>query len=181
MFFLYCSYIMSAGEYISLKKTKHLQNYHVNTASAVNLPQVSYENYVHNLNLKAVNCSTATYGNGIAKPITINNILVGRTTTCPANTFEGPVIHPVINADVPLKSVPSVPTKFQMPSSEAASLSIPAKYKVVCYKGQHGCEPFMQPARSYWVSDPNKRPYHRQWNLKKATLMRVTDSTTFNM
>jgi hypothetical protein len=169
---------MSAGDYISLKKTKLLQNYRVNAVSTVNFPQVSYENYVHNLNLKAVKCSTATYGNGIAKPVTINNILVGRTTTCPANTFEGPVIHPVINADVPLISVPSVPTKFQMPPSEAASLSIPAKYKVACFKG---CEPFMQPARSYWVSNPNTRPYHRQWNLKKAQMMQVTDSTTFNM
>ena len=172
---------MSAGDYISLKKTKLLQNYKVNSVSTVNFPQVSYENYVHNLNLKAVKCSTATYGNGIAKPLTMNSILLGRTTTCPANTFEGPVIHPVINADVPLISVPSVPTKFQMPSSEAVGLSIPAKYKVACYKGQHGCEPFMQPARSYWVSSPNTRPYHRQWNLKKATMLKVTDSTTFNI
>ena len=172
---------MSAGDYISLKKTKLLQNYRVNAVSTVNFPQVSYENYVHNLNLKAVKCSTATYGNGVAKPVTINNILVGRTTTCPANTFEGPVIHPVINADVPLISVPSIPTKFQMPASEATALAIPAKYKVACYKGQHACEPFMQPARSYWVSDPNKRPYHRQWNVKKASLMKITDSTTYNM
>ena len=79
---------MSASDYISLKKTKLLQNYHVNTNSTVNIPQVSYENYVHNLNLKAVKCSTSTYGNGIAKPLTINNILVGRTTGCPANTFD---------------------------------------------------------------------------------------------
>jgi len=172
---------MSAGDYISLKKTKLLQNYHINTASTVNLPQVSYENYVHNLNLKAVKCSTATYRNGVAKPLTINGILVGRTTNCPANSFEGPIVHPIIDSNSPLISAPSVPTKFQMPSSEASSLSIPAKYKVVCYKGQHGCTPFMQPARAYYVSNPNTRPYHRQWNLKKANMMAVTDSTTFSM
>ncbi len=172
---------MSAGDYITLKKTKLLQNYHINTASTVNLPQVSYENYVHNLNLKAVKCSTSTYGNGIAKPLTINSILVGRTNTCPANTYEGPVIHPVLNSDVPLISVPNVPTKFQMSSAEATSLSIPAKYKVACYKGQHPCTPFIQPSRSYWVSNANSPPYHRQWNIKKANILDVVDSTTFNM
>ena len=172
---------MSAGDYISLKKTKLLQNYHINTASTVNIPQTSYENYVHNLNLRAVKCSTSTYGNGVAKPLTINNMLVGRTTTCPANTYEGPITYPIINAYVPLISVPTVPTKFQMPATEAAALSIPAKYKVACYKGQHPCTPFMQPARSYWVSNANSRPYHRQWNLKKASILAVSDSTTFSM
>ena len=172
---------MSAGDYISLKKTKLLQNYHVNTNSTVNIPQVSYENYIHNLNLKATKCSTATYGNGVAKPLTINNILVGRTETCPANTFEGPIVLPVLNAITPLISVPSVPIKFQMPYTEAASLTIPAKYKVACYKGQHKCTPFMQPARSYYVSNPASAPYHRQWNLKKAQMLTINDSTTFNM
>lgn len=117
---------MSAGDYISLKKTKLLQNYHINTASTVNIPQTSYENYVHNLNLRAVKCSTSTYGNGVAKPLTINNMLVGRTTTCPANTYEGPITYPIINADVPLISVPTVPTKFQMPATKAQlSLFLP--------------------------------------------------------
>ena len=168
---------MSAGDYISLKKTKLLQNYHYNTQSTVNLPQVSYENYVHNLNLRAVKCSTSTYRNGIAKPLTINNILVGRTSNCPVNSFEGPAVKPVIDTNTPLISSPSVPTKFQMPSSEAASLSIPAKYKVTCYKGQHNC---MKPDRaSYYVSDGATN--RRQWNLKKANMLSVTDSTTFNM
>lgn len=170
---------MSAGDYISLKKSKHLQNYHVNTNSTVNIPQVSYENFVHNLNLKAVKCSTATYGNGVAKPLTINNILVGRTTSCPANTFEGPIVLPVVNAETPLKSIPTVPQKFQMPAAQAASLNIPQKYKVVCYKGQHLC---MQPETAS-VFDPQRTsaPYVRQWNAKKAAILRVTDSTTFQM
>jgi hypothetical protein len=167
---------MSAGDYISLKKTKLLQNYRVNTISTVNFPQVSYENYVNNLNLRAVKCSTATYGNGVAKPLTINNIPIGRTTTCPANSYEGPIVHPVINADTPLQSTPSMPIKFQMPASVAASLSIPAKYKVVCYKGQHLC---MQPASASIYTDASSKPYHRQWNVKKSTELRVKDSTTF--
>ena len=170
---------MSAGDYISLKKTKLLQNYHINTNSAVNLPQLSYENYVHNLNLKAVKCSTSTYGNGISKPLTINNILVGRTTNCPVNTFEGPIIHPVINADTPLKSVPSVPTKFQMPSSESSSLSIPAKYKIACYKGQR--QTYCQSMNASLFNSSTTAPYHRQWNVKKDKILKVNDSTTFLM
>lgn len=155
---------MSAGDYISLKKTKLLQNYHINTASTVNLPQLSYENYVHNLNLKAVKCSTSTYGNGVARPLSINNVLIGRTITCPANSYEGPIVHPVINSNTPLQSTPSMPIKFQMPASQAASLSIPAKYKVVCYKGQHLC---MQPERASIYTNASSKPYHRQWNVKK--------------
>jgi hypothetical protein len=166
---------MSAGDYISLKKTKLLQNYHANTASTVNLPQLSYENYVHNLNLKAVKCSTATFGNGLAKPLSINSVPLGRTTTCPANSYEGPVIHPVINSDTPIQSTPSMPIKFQMPASVAATLSIPAKYKVVCYKGQHLC---MQPETASIYTNATSTPYHRQWNQKKASILRVKDSTT---
>ena len=155
---------MSAGDYISLKKTKLLQNYSVNTASTLNRPQLSYENYVHNLNLKAVKCSNATYGNGVAIPLSINNVPLGRTTTCPANTYEGPIAYPVINAITPLQSTPSMPIKFQMPASVAASLSIPAKYKIVCYKGQHRC---MQPETASIYTNASSSPYHRQWNLKK--------------
>ena len=155
---------MSAGDYISLKKTKLLQNYSVNTASTLNIPQLSYENYVHNLNLKAVKCSGATYGNSVAIPLSINGVPLGRTTTCPANTYEGPVIRPLINADTPLQSTPSMPIKFQMPASVAASLSIPAKYKIVCYKGQHRC---MQPETASIYTNASSSPYHRQWNLKK--------------
>ena len=169
---------MSAGDYISLKKTKLLQNYHANTASTVNLPQLSYENYVHNLNLKAVKCSTATFGNGLAKPLSINAVPLGRTTTCPANSYEGPVIHPVIDTTTPLQSTPSMPIKFQMPASVAATLSIPAKYKITCYKGQHLC---MQPETASVYTSATSKPYHRQWNVKKSSELRVKDSTTFRL
>jgi hypothetical protein len=155
---------MSAGDYISLKKTKHLQNYHINTASTLNIPQLSYENFIHNLNLKSVKCTTSTFGNGVAKPLTLNNVPIGRTANCPANTFEGPLVHPVINTDTPLQSTPSMPIKFQMPASQAASLTIPAKYKVVCYKGQHLC---MKPDRASIYTNSSSTPYHRQWNVKK--------------
>jgi hypothetical protein len=168
---------MSAGDYISLKKTKLLQNYHVNTKTAI--AETSYENYVHNLNLKAVKCSTSTFGNGMAKPLSLNNVLVGRTTNCPANSYDGPAIHPIVDTTTPLQSSPSVPSKFQMPAAQAAPLSIPAKYKVVCYKGQHLC---MQPTyASTFNAESTSAPYLRQWNLKKPAILSVTDSTTFRM
>jgi hypothetical protein len=166
---------MSSSDYITLKKSKQLQNVHYNTASTVNLPQLNYENYVHNLNLRAIKCSTATYGNGAAKPLSFNGVPLGRTTGCPANSYEGPVTAPIVDTLAPLISNPSVPTKFQMPSSEVGSTVIPDEYKVACTKA---CTPYMQSAREY---NAGVRPWRRQWNLKKAGILSVSDSTTFSL
>jgi len=128
---------MSSSDYISLKKTKILKNYHVNTNSTTNIPQVSYDNYLHNLSLKAANCSTSTYGNGVAKPLTLNNIKIGSITTCPANTFEGPIRVPTINTDTP-------------------RFSVRPKYT------HQTCLLFSD----VFDFCSSKAPYHRQWNVK---------------
>ncbi len=120
-----------------MKKTKILKNYHVNTNSTTNIPQVSYENYLHNLSLKAANCSTSTYGNGVAKPLTLNNIKIGAITTCPANTFEGPIRVPTINTDTP-------------------RFSVRPKYT-------HQTCTLLSDVFDFCSS---KAPYHRQWNVK---------------
>lgn len=165
---------MSSGDYITLKKSKHLQNVHYNTSSAVNLPQLNYENYVHNLNLKAIKCSTASYGNGVAKPLVFNGVQLGRTTGCPANSYEGAVTLPVVNADTPLISSPFIPTKFQMPLSEVGSTVIPAQYKVACTRG---CTPYIRTHRDYLAASN----IVRRWNLKKSGMMSINDSTTYTM
>jgi len=131
---------MSSSDYISLKKTKILKNYHVNTNSTTNIPQVSYENYLHNLSLKAANCSTSTYGNGVAKPLTLNNIKIGSVTTCPANTFEGPIRVPTIHSETP-------------------RFSVRPKYThKTCLNN-----PLFSDVFDFCSS---KAPYHRQWNVK---------------
>jgi hypothetical protein len=165
---------MSSSDYITLKKSKQLQNVHYNTASSVNLPQLNYENYVHNLNLKAIKCSTAVYGNGVAKPLAFNGVPLGQTTNCPANSYEGPTLLPIINADTPLISNPSIPTKFQIANSEVGSTVIPAQYQVACTRG---CTPYIRTRRDY-LTTPN---IVRRWNLKKAGMLTINDSTTYNM
>ena len=135
---------MSSSDYISLKKTKILKNYHVNTNSTTNIPQVSYENYLHNLSLKAANCSTSTYGNGVAKPLTLNNIKIGSITTCPANTFEGPI------------RVPTIHSRQSMPTPR---FSVRPKYThKTCLNN-----PLLSDVFDFCSS---KAPYHRQWNVK---------------
>lgn len=165
---------MSASDYISLKKTKQLQNVHYNTASSVNMPQLNYENYVHNLNLKAIKCSTSTYGNGVAKPLAFNGVLLGRTSGCPANSYEGPIVLPILNTGAPLISSPSIPAKFQIANTETGFASIPAQYKVAC---DRGCTPYTRTRRDY-LTTPN---IVRRWNLKKAGMLAINDSTTFTM
>jgi len=169
-------YRMSASDYITLKKSKQLQNIHYNTASSVNLPQLNYENYVHNLNMKAIKCSTSVYGNGVAKPLAFNGVPLGRTTGCPANSYEGPITLPIVNTSAPLISNPTIPTKFQMPNSEVGSTVIPEQYKVSCVQG---CTPYTQTYREYKPNASLKTV--RQWNLKKAGMLSIRDSTTFSM
>jgi hypothetical protein len=165
---------MSSSDYITLKKSKQLQNVHYNTSSSVNLPQLNYENYVHNLNIRAIKCSTAVYGNGVAKPLAFNGVPLGRTTNCPANSYEGPALLPIVNADTPLISNPFIPTKFQIANSEVGSTVIPEQYQVACTRG---CTPYIRTRRDY-LTTPN---IVRRWNLKKAGMLAINDSTTYNM
>ncbi len=83
--------IMSAGDYISLKKSKMLQNY-APILSSGNKAVANYDHYVRKLALNTVNdsCSTDFYGDAEEK--SINNILIN-CRDYPANTFEG-VLNP---------------------------------------------------------------------------------------
>ncbi len=82
---------MSAGDYISLKKSKMLKNY-APVLSSGNKAIDNYDNYVRKLALNTVNdsCSKDFYGDNKKK--TINDILIN-CTQYPANTFDG-VLNP---------------------------------------------------------------------------------------
>jgi hypothetical protein len=56
--------------------------------------------------------------------------------------------------------------------------SIPVKQQVACNRGEKPCSTFFRANRAYYI--PSK-PYVRQWNVKKAGMMEITDSTTFQM
>ena len=85
---------MSAGDYIALKKSKLLKNYGVPTATANKSPYVhtSYDHYIHNVALIEATTACSRLRNGTAVPATVNGILIGRTGTCPVNTYDGPTI-----------------------------------------------------------------------------------------
>ena len=82
---------MSAGDYISLKKSKMLQNY-APILSSGNKAIDNYDNYVRKLALNTVNdsCSKDFYGDDDKK--SINDILIN-CSNYPANTFDG-VLNP---------------------------------------------------------------------------------------
>ena len=82
---------MSAGDYISLKKSKMLKNY-APILSSGNKAIDNYDNYVRKLALNTVNdsCSKDFYGDADKKAI--NDILIN-CTNYPANTFDG-VLNP---------------------------------------------------------------------------------------
>ena len=82
---------MSAGDYISLKKSKMLQNY-APILSSGNKAVANYDHYVRKLALNTVNdsCSKDFYGD--AEDKAINDILIN-CTQYPANTFDG-VLNP---------------------------------------------------------------------------------------
>jgi hypothetical protein len=81
---------MSAGDYISLKKSKLLKNYAPITSYG-NKTIDNYDNYVRKLALNTVidSCSKDFYGDDEEKAI--NNILIN-CTNYPENSFDG-VIH----------------------------------------------------------------------------------------
>ncbi len=163
---------MSAGDYIALKKSKLLKNYGIPTATANKSAYVhtSYDHYIHNVALTEATSTCSRFRNGIAKPTTVNGILVGRTTTCPVNTYDGPAIvvktaiasNAKLNKSIPEISVPSIPPKNQTS---------------VC---KDKCASFIQVGRihNFDLLYPKQT---RQWNLKKAQILDVVDSTTFVM
>jgi hypothetical protein len=78
---------MSAGDYISLKKSKMLKNY-APILSSGNKAIANYDHYVRKLALNTVieSCSKDFYGDAEEK--SINDILIN-CTQYPANTFDG--------------------------------------------------------------------------------------------
>ena len=144
---------MSAGDYITLKKSKLLKNYGIpatNNKSAY--VHTSYDHYIHNIALTEATTACSRFSNGTAKPITINNILVGRTGTCPVNNYDGPAIVQTPNTAAPSSPLISVP-------------SLPAKNQVDACKSP--CRSFIQIKHIHNFA--SLYPKHtRQWNLKKA-------------
>lgn len=158
---------MSSGDYIALKKSKLLKNYGIPTATANKSAYVhtSYDHYIHNVALTEATSACSRFRNGVAKPTTVNGILVGRTTTCPVNNYDGPAIVQKPNTaakSIPEISVPSIPPKQQTS---------------VC---KDKCVSFIQVGRisNFNLLYPKQT---RQWNLKKAQMLDVVDSTTFVM
>jgi hypothetical protein len=163
---------MSAGDYIALKKSKILKNYGIPTATANKSPYVhtSYDHYIHNVALVEATTTCSRFRNGIAKPVSINGVLVGRTGTCPVNTYDGPTIvrttgiatNADLNQSIPEISVPSIPPKNQTDSCKGP------------------CRAFIQIGRIYNFNSLYPKQT-RQWNLKKAQSRVVIDSTTLQM
>jgi hypothetical protein len=155
---------MSACDYIALKKSKLLKNYGIPTATANKSAYVhtSYDHYIHNVALTEATTACSRFRNGVVKPTTVNGILVGRTTTCPVNNYDGPAI--VQKPNTAAKSIPEI--------------SVPPKYRTTCSSVQ--CAPFIQVGRihNFDLLYPKQT---RQWNLKKAQILDVADSTTFVM
>lgn len=159
---------MSSGDYVKLKKAKNLKNYsqYAPKAYCASKPTPTYEQYIYNVALDTVRFSSSTYGNGVAKPLTIDSVPFRAVdlSYCPVNNFDG-VYTPrsfVCKSKYPLISTPSIPVKQQ----------------VACTNGEKPCSTFSRANRAYYI--PSK-PYARQWNVKKAGMMEITDSTTFQM
>jgi len=153
---------MSAGDYISLKKSRMLKNFapilSTNAKTVAN-----YDHYIRKLDLNIAidSCSIGT--DGFPEPPALNNIKLG-SCTYPENSFNGVIDVVLLNPEkpmIPLKSTPSVPAKLQIP----------------CYRGEQPCTTFFQSKRAYYIS----KKHRRQWNLKKPSILQITDSTTFRM
>jgi len=163
---------MSAGDYIALKKSKLLKNYGIPTATANKSPYVhtSYDHYIHNVALTEATTACSRLRNGTAVPATVNGIFIKQITTCPVNTYDGPTIvrktdiatNAKLNTSIPEISVPSIPPKKQTDSCKDK------------------CKSFFQVGRisKFDLLYPKQT---RQWNVKKAQILEVTDSTTFQM
>lgn len=152
---------MSAGDYISLKKSKMLKNY-APILSTGNKAIANYDHFVRKIVLQTVidSCSKDIYG--VLEPAKLNDVPLN-SCNYPSNSFDG--IVPIYESpsptepSIPLKSIPSVPAKLQQP----------------CYKGEQGCTLFFQAKRAPATT------HRRQWNLKKPSILSVYDSTTFRM
>jgi hypothetical protein len=159
---------MSSGDYVKLKKAKNLKNYsqYASKTYCASKPMPTYEQYIYNVGLDTARLSTATYGNGSPKPFTIDNVQFDPADLdhCPANNFDGVYVPRsfVCKSQYPLISTPSIPPKLQ----------------VVCSDGEKPCVTYFRANRAYYI--PSK-PYARQWNLKKTSMMEITDSTSFQM
>ncbi len=153
---------MSAGDYISLKKSRMLYNY-APILSTGNKAIANYDHYVRKLSLNCVANSSSKDIYGFDEIQKLNDIPVN-PCTYGENTFDGVLdvilLNPV-EPTLPLKSTPSVPAKLQVP----------------CYKGAQPCTRFFQANRATYISNSRRR----QWNVKKPSILQITDSTTFRM
>jgi hypothetical protein len=157
--FIYCE-TMSAGDYISLKKSKMLKNY-APILSTGNKAIANYEHLVRKIALQTVidSCSKDIYG--VLEPAKLNDVPLN-SCNYPANSFDGVLNVVLFNPEeqtIPLESTPSVPAKLQQP----------------CYKGEQPCTLFFQAKRAPTTT------HRRQWNLKKPSILSIYDSTTFRM
>ena len=155
--FIYCE-TMSAGDYISLKKSKMLKNY-APILSTGNKAIANYDHFVRKIALQTVidSCSKDIYG--VLEPAKLNDVPLN-SCNYPENSFDGIVqIYESPCPFMPLKSIPSVPAKLQQP----------------CYKGEQPCTLFFQAKRAPTTT------HRRQWNLKKPSILSIYDSTTFRM
>ena len=157
--FIYCE-TMSAGDYISLKKSKMLKNY-APILSTGNKAIANYEHFVRKIALQTVidSCSKDIYG--VLEPAKLNDVPLN-SCNYPANSFDGVLNVMLFNPEeqtIPLEIIPSVPAKLQQP----------------CYKGEQPCTLFFQAKRAPTTT------HRRQWNLKKPSILSIYDSTTFRM
>lgn len=149
---------MSAGDYISLKKSKMLKNY-APVLSSNNKAIANYDHYVRKIALQTVidSCSKDIYG--VIEPTKLNDVPLN-SCNYPENSFDGIVrVYESPSPFIPIKSIPSIPAKLQQP----------------CYKGEQGCALFFQAKRAPTTT------HRRQWNLKKPSILSISDSTTFRM
>ena len=151
---------MSAGDYISLKKSKMLKNY-APILSTGNKAIANYDHFVRKIALQTVidSCSKDIYG--VLEPAKLNDVPLN-SCNYPANSFDG-VLNVVLfnpkEKTIPLESTPSVPSKLQRS----------------CYRGEQPCTLFFQAKRAPTTT------HRRQWNLKKPSILSISDSTTFRM
>lgn len=164
---------MSAGDYIALKKSKLLKNYGIPTTNNKSAyVHTSYDHYIHNVALTEATGACSRFRNGITKPTSINNILVGRTSTCPVNNYDGPTINVKSNI-ASLRSPQPVRT-----SPIISSPAVPAKKQTDVCKGP--CRSFIQVGRIHNFNSLYPKQT-RQWNVKKTPARVVSDSTTYIM
>jgi len=119
---------MSAGDYISLKKSKMLKNYAPILTSG-NKAIDNYDNYVRKLALNTVNdsCSKDFYGDNEKKAI--NDILIN-CSQYPANTFDG-VLNPTPISLIPNNYVGLNWKAYDGSMIIISSAQIPATYTLI--------------------------------------------------